>query len=311
MGTVKSVDFRGLMSATATSSLPAGKWVAERKWDGIRVGIRKRAQWIKMWSRLGNEQDIPPQILIALQQLPDGYYDGELIMPGGRSSDVKALMNHRKLQLVLFDLLETTSAHDCQPLDLISQPWSTRRSYLETAFLHLQKTGTYSSIHLCDVVPVASWDDAQKMVEAIWEQGGEGIMLKHIDAKYRCDKRGKEFLKVKELQSATLTILGFCPSEGEVRNLGDYGTVVLQDEDGVVVPVKILDDEERLKLEKRGSSTRTWKEVRLISGKKLTYFIDNSATGTNLCIEFQNRTTDGSYRHPRWNHFAAPGHVCS
>lgn len=290
------------MLATATTILPRGSWVAERKEDGHRLIIdRPSSDVVVCWSRLGNrrEQDLNHDLLVELSRLPLGTYDGELVVPGGVSTDVTDHANRSKLRVVLFDVLRDS----IEPLMI--QPWSIRRKYLEKCYA---SRSNWSRVTISSLTFVKTWDEVQAAADRIWDEGGEGLILKDTTAPYRAGKRTKVFLKIKECNAAVTTILGFAQSEGEVMSYGLYGTAVVRDADGVVVPVKVLDDETREKLSHEGRAaadagvalhTHT---VRLLSGKKVTYWTGHPWVGRKLGIEYQVRTVDGSYRHPRWDH---------
>lgn len=289
--------FRAPMLATATTSLPKGSWIAEEKYDGHRliVNVTDTADYLKAWSRAGNERDLPTHLRTQLNMLPPGLYDGELVVPHGYSSSVSDLSNQKRLEYVLFDILRSGVT------EAVDQPWIKRRFLLEKMYA-MAGFKQDDHVKLAPVRPISTWKDVEEVSQKVWDAGGEGLILKDTTAPYKIGKRTKTFLKIKECQPAVLTVIGFAPSEGEIMELGDFGTVILKDADGIVVPVKVLDTEERNKLAVafRSEATR-WEEVRLLSGKKVRYFTNHPAVGRKLHIEFQNRTPDGSYRHPRWD----------
>lgn len=277
--------------------LPRGNWVAEIKYDGHRTGVLVRTvdemKHVHAWSRLGNEQLLSPKMIEALQRLPDGYYDGEIVpTEGGGSSAVKDLSNFNKRMIVLFDVLE---AHG---QDVTSKPWLSRRAFLQG----LRDLFVPGVLELSSAVPVASWNEVEAIRDRVWELGGEGLILKETSAKYECGKRRKCFLKIKQCIPAELRVIGFAPSEGEVLQRGDYGRVVLEDEQGNRTLVKILDDEQHAKIVRAGEgATLTWDAFRLPSSIKVEFFRGHPYDGRILHIEYQERTPDGSYRHPRWD----------
>lgn len=287
-------NFRSPMLATATTSLPPGKWIAEEKFDGHRLIVSRTATTVKAWSRQGNERSLTTKMLHALEMLPVGIYDGELIVPQGYSSSVSDLSNAGSLVYVVFDLLELLG------YETVLKPWKERRELLVEMF---SRQEDQSVVTLAKTFEVKSWETVQRLAEAVWTEKGEGLILKDVNAVYRVGKRTKTFLKVKQVQPALLKIIGFAPSEGEVMNYGNYGTAVLQDEQGVVVPVKVLDDKTRAKLLKaeKAEGSQGWRTERLLSGIKVTFHTNHSWVGRKLHIEYQLRTPDGSYRHPRWD----------
>lgn len=310
--------FRSPMLATALNFLPPGKWVAEQKYDGhrlivsvttnaqeeplVRSGKERERKMVRAWSRAGKERGLPVHLVQALSLLPPGIYDGELIVPQGYSSSVTELTNQMKLQYVLFDMLTVGDK------DATSDMWMVRRTRLEEAY-RVYSPGQNGSpgfggkqhVLLAETVPVRTWEEVQALADEVWLQKGEGLIVKDTAAPYRCGKRTKTFIKVKECQPAVLQIIGFAPSEGEVSGYGDFGTAVLEDRDGLIVPVKVLDDATRARLNKADTGARKWQDVRTVGNIKVHMHTDHPWVGRNLHIEFQSRTPDGSYRHPRWD----------
>lgn len=299
----KTLKFVSPMLATATTILPPGRWVAEEKYDGHRIIVAREEDGdvlIQAWTRTGKAPGTSIQRAMmsvrmskSFRDLPTCILDGEFVMPsGGYSSNVSDLANSDKLKYVVFDVLNVLGR------DVTSQSYSMRRAYLEEI---MSKRSVPGVIELAPAQRVSSWREVMDLSEAIWNRGGEGVILKAIDAPYRPGKRTKTFLKVKECRSAVLTIIGFARSEGEIMQYGDYGTAVLRDTTGVVVPVKILDDETRARIAKVHVELGGWRDMRLLSGVRVSMHTSHPWVGRKLHIEYQMRTPDGSYRHPRWD----------
>lgn len=303
-----SNGFRFPMLATAlevatkgVEKLPPGMWVAEEKFDGHRIVLSVQQGKVIGWSRTGldtreSNRPIPPHLMVELALLPDGVYDGELIVPGGTSSDVADLANSSKLNYVIFDVLQYLATH-CTGIS-----WSDRRKLLEKVF----KTKLQSThVHLAEYFPVADWSMTQEAVGKIWERGGEGIILKRVDASYECGKRTKTFLKLKGLHPVVTTVIGFVPTQGEVMNRGDFATAVVQDEQGITTIVKTLDDEEIGKLSKEfGTGVGpVFQKHRLSAGRNVDMIVNHPAVvnARKLHCEYTERTADGLYRHIRWD----------
>lgn len=280
--------------------LPAGHWVGEQKYDGMRVVIVKLSgSGPVFYSRLGNDQRklVRPEIARQMNALADGIYDGELYIPGGTSSDVKDLNNVPKQRLVLFDILSYRKE------DIAIQTWSSRRTALESAIAEASDLAMSEIISLSPYVPVRSRADVEQLAETIWEEGGEGLILKDMSAPYRCGKRSKAFLKVKDIKSAVLEVVGFAPTEGEIMHRGDFACAVVKDEEGITTVVKTIDDAELARMTKEFGTgiEQVRQSIRLSSGKKLDIIVNHPRVGSLLRIDYQQRTPDGNYRHPRWD----------
>ena len=214
---------RALPAKKALADFTNAGWVLEEKHDGHRLIVEVMHEGmsflVKAYSRGGKTRDLPAHIIRALGYLPDGVYDGELLVPGGTSTDVKALHQADQLQLLLFDILES-----CR-MALHNQQAHVRRSYLEQACRLLEPDSPVR------VTP--QFEVSAKKLQEIWDRGGEGAILKDITMLYLEGKRSPGWIKFKKLAAAELTITGF--EEG--RN-GPHSTICLRDADGVDITVK-------------------------------------------------------------------------
>jgi hypothetical protein len=206
-------------------------WALEEKFDGWRIGIDKRDGAIIAWQRpKAGEQPkrcelLTPAILDGLQHLSDGIYDGELVVPGGKSWDVPT--KGAQLMLVLFDVL-AIGGENVMPL-----PYSERRYRLLCELAKLPEG--QMAITTESVAP--SW----AAVEAIWARGGEGAILKRLDSPYRPGSRTDAWTKVKQLEHILMRIVGF-----EAGKSGPYSAATVLDPiSGKTTTVKTLDNATR------------------------------------------------------------------
>lgn len=287
----------GFVSPMLASPMPErfvvpapGTWVAEEKFDGHRivvaVGDYKTDLFsnrsVYAWSRHGVNRLLPLHVRESLALLPDGVYDGELVVPGVRlyvghgegrhaSSAVTELANIDKLVYQVFDVIELlgTSA--------VEHPYSYRRALLREMF-----NGTPNlvpGVQLAQSTPVSSAIEVRMLAEGVWARGGEGLIVKRSASPYLPGKRTRDWVKVKQLRSAVLTVVGYLPGRGKVIDNGPHATVVLRDDQGCETTVKTLN----------------MKELARLDANPKAYI------GRKLRIEFQERTPDGGYRHPRWD----------
>jgi len=255
---------------TADFSPAESGWVAEEKYDGHRLCVVVNGKSVKAWSRNAIARALPPHLVEALGALPDGTFDGELIALGKQKSyGVTELTNADKLCFVVFDILEVMGRNT------MSHSYGDRRLLLEETFRTMRHN---DSLLLSWMTPVRKMADVHRLAQEVWARGGEGLIVKRLEDTYTPSKRSRGWLKVKQCGHATLKIIGYVPGK-----LGPYATVLLEDKDGNTTKVKTLNDKERAAL-----------------AKNPVLFI-----GEQLCIEFQERTPDGSYRHPRWDHWAS------
>jgi ATP-dependent DNA ligase len=246
--------------------LKAGHLVVEEKFDGHRCIVRvEHGEPIKAWSRTGIDcrNKLASHLLQSLRSVPNGVYDCELLLPGGKSTDVTRLEVQHRLHLVVFDLLELNGD------PVFSQPWSARRELLAGI------DGWSSFVYLSHVeFQVRTPQLLEAFVSAIWEKKGEGVIVKDKRARYEPGKRRDAFLKIKDCGTTVVTVVGF-----EAGTTTDSNVVVFRDDDGNVCKCKVVNDEWRAK----------------VAADPDKYI------GRRLRIEFHERTPDGSYRHPRWD----------
>jgi ATP-dependent DNA ligase len=242
-------------------------YVMEEKYDGHRLIVKVDSNEVVAWSRQGNIRGLNRALADSLGRLPAGVYDGELCIPGGTSTDVVALDKLDTAVLYLFDLLkleiDPTVEHDHLYM---------RRNALEAAFWSSFDTPAQAR----QLRLAMQHDVSADMLKSIWDNGGEGAILKHIDSRYMPGKRSKDWIKLKRLASATLTLVDF-----EEGLLGPHSKLVLIDDSGVRITVKALNDE--------------WRAAFAVNADA---FINKRVT-----ISFQERTRDGRYRHPMADHF--------
>lgn len=262
-----------------------GVWAVEQKFDGHRIVVavnRNRPPvLVTAWSRAGNVRELPPHLIEAFAQFPNGYYDGELMVEGGRSFGVTELVNFDKLVYMLFDVLELDG------VDMTAERYDRRRQLL------LALKTDLSLAHPVQVAQSVNIDNRRQLLairKAIWDADGEGIVVKRRSGLYFPGKRSADFFKEKKLQSTVCVVIGFAPGAGEIIDRGPYAKVIVRDSAGTEFSVKTLNDEELHKLEMRGTLPVS------VFGKW-----QHPDIGRELRIEFHEQTPSGKYRHPRWD----------
>jgi ATP-dependent DNA ligase len=269
-----------------------GEWFAEEKYDGhrlvVEVGLPDRGLGpvVRAWSRDGKDRLLPPHLRLPLETLLPGVYDGELIVPGQRSYGVPVLETLKDQVYVLFDVLRVGS-DDLTTVGL-GAVYKDRRAMLEEIVKStfpqqpIASSGASFPVQLGWARPLLSEEYLHEEALDVWERDGEGLILKSVASTYTPGKRQRDWLKVKQIRQAVLRVVGYRPGK-----LGPHSTLLLEDEEGVQTIVKWKSLEELAKLDAN----------------------PESAIGRHLVIEFQELTPDGSYRHPRWDHWAEPDEV--
>ena len=259
-----------LYEAVANPSL----YAVEEKWDGFRALVTIAPDGsIAIRNRSGEDKGRganTPVLFAALRALVAAMptmtkgtvLDGELV---GRSwAETAHLLGgagqtESGLRFVVFDLPYGAGR------DLRSLPFSARRAHLETL---MAKATT--PIEISRLLR-----PTRDLASAIWARGGEGLIIKRLDAPYLSGNRNS-WSKVKRAQTADGIITGFEPGNGKYA--GMVGAVILsQYRDGKLV------------------------EVTRVSGMSdaIRAVLSSADLEAVVEFEFQDRTTD-SYRHPRW-----------
>ena len=209
---------------------PASDWQMETKFDGERALVAVRSGVVTAWHRAGRDANgdtrdglpwtLAPQIVAVMARLPDGDYDGEVVVANGRSSDARRFDNAHALRLVIFDALALLGR------DITGLTYTERRAALEVVSEIL---GEHDPVLLA-----ANGDPDRATYDAIVAAGGEGVILKHRSSKYT-GKRSSQWVKVKARHEAVVTIVGF-----EEGKNGPTSVVVFRMESGVESKAKVL-----------------------------------------------------------------------
>jgi ATP-dependent DNA ligase len=206
-----SAVFRPLMLSHAIedrelAAITPGDFVAEWKWDGIRVQASHRNGEKRLFSRTGD--DISGAFPDVVEALPEGVVlDGELlVMRGGEVAPFNDLQQRLNRKAVTAAMLKSHPAHirlydvlfegeeDLRPL-----PFTNRRARLEA--WHARHTPERT-----DVSGIIAFESIAEL-EALWagarETGIEGLMLKRRDSPYLAGRPKGHWYKWKR---APLTI---------------------------------------------------------------------------------------------------------
>ena len=155
-------------------------WVQE-KWDGERLMVRRRGQYLEGWNKQGQTIAVPPVLTSALLSMPvpDFVLDGE----------------HERSGYHCWDLLHADN------VDLATYAYGERYGILKVFT-------ACPSIHI-----VPSWstpDDKERIIFELLTNGAEGVVFKDTLAPYRPGRAGQHF-KLKFEKSATVRIRSVDP----------------------------------------------------------------------------------------------------
>ncbi|MBC7604084.1 MAG: DNA ligase D [Ramlibacter sp.] len=190
-------------------------WLYEIKFDGYRMLARVEGQRIALFTRNGNDWTRKlPELHKALgeMELPDGWYDGEIIMPGTRSpSDFQALQGAfdtartAKIVYYLFDVPY------CADYDLREVPLVERRAVLE----RIVKRKPRANVRFSEVFDA----NPQEVLASACKLGLEGVIAKRRDSAYVL-RRSSDWIKLKCGQRQEFVIGGFTDPQGSRAGVG-------------------------------------------------------------------------------------------
>ncbi len=162
-------------------------YVAEWKWDGIRVQLVARSGERRLYSRSGDDIGAAfPDILAAMPT--DVTLDGELLVLRGGDvapfNDLQQRLNRKTptpkflrdypAAVRLYDMLREGEE------DLRILPFVERRRRLEGWYARAQPPG----FDLSPLVRFAGWQELRELRDGARERGIEGLMLKRADSPY-------------------------------------------------------------------------------------------------------------------------------
>lgn len=172
------------------STVSLDEFVAEWKWDGIRVELVGTASERRLFSRGGDEISRAfPEIVEAFDFI--GVLDGELMIRGeaqggeagsfnalqqrlGRKTVTRTMMTDYPPFVRLYDVLEAGGR------DLRSLPWVERREVLESIAASLPA----DRFDLSRMIEAADFDALSAIRDAARDAAIEGVMLKRRDSPY-------------------------------------------------------------------------------------------------------------------------------
>ncbi|MCC2673889.1 MAG: ATP-dependent ligase-like protein [Ramlibacter sp.] len=202
------------------------EWIFEIKFDGYRMLARVEGGRIQLVTRNGNDWSSRLSGLVGAlgtMDLPDGWYDGEIIMPGEDvPADFQALQgafdSRRTEQIVyyLFDL-PYCAGHDLRDVPLLQ-----RREVLQ----RIVERKPHPNVRFSAVFDVP----AKQMLDSACRLGLEGVIAKRRDSAYVC-RRSSDWIKLKCKRRQEFVVGGWTDPKGSRTGIGSL-LLGVHDEDG-------------------------------------------------------------------------------
>jgi DNA ligase D-like protein (predicted ligase) len=201
---IRSAAFVEPMECLAVAKLPDGaQWLYEIKLDGYRAEAVRSESGVILFSRSRKSFNKQFSLIVeALADLPENtVIDGEVVAldESGRP-DFNLLQNFRsaasRIHFFVFDLLIY------QGRDLTRLPLFERHEIMRSVLKFESPL-----IHISDYVEASATD----MLDAVREQGLEGIIGKRKDSAYEPGKRSGAWIKYRVNRGQELVIGGYIP----------------------------------------------------------------------------------------------------
>jgi bifunctional non-homologous end joining protein LigD len=217
-GSKKLSSFIEPMKAQLSDRMPfnSDEWLFEIKWDGYRAIAEVNEKGKKLYSRNGLTFDKAYiKVFEALSELSlPVTLDGEIVVLGSNGQpDFNKLQNYNnkdkdKIQFYVFDVLEINGQ------DTTSLPLINRKELLK------QLLPESDVIKYCDHLE----NDGKTFFTQMQQLGLEGMIAKRKKSKYLIGKRTSDWLKIKNVKTRDVVIVGFTEPKG---SRSYFGSLVL------------------------------------------------------------------------------------
>lgn len=201
--------------ATLVDRPPPGDWIYELKFDGYRLLARIDGGEVRLFTRNGHDWTSKLRSLaqaVRGLQLPDGWIDGEIVVPGaGGAPDFQLLQNAfdssdtQAVRYHVFDLPHA-AGHDLRQV-----PLQQRRALLR----QLLQAHPSARIHFSESFEAAPGNLLHKACELRME----GLIGKRADAPY-AGGRSASWIKLKCGQRQEFVVGGYTDPKGSRTGLG-------------------------------------------------------------------------------------------
>ena len=185
-------------------------------------GVRARWDGTHLISRGGNVFSAPEWFTNGFPSVP---LDGELWIGRGRYEEVSSIVRTqqphegwRNVRLLVFDL----PAHG---------------GTFEQRVMAINRLKAESDSRYWDIIEqrhIGNEEDLQKWLQAVIDEGGEGLIL-HRDSALYSSGRSQDLLKLKPFTDAEATVIGYRPGKGQFA--GRIGSLIVRTDQGVTFSI--------------------------------------------------------------------------
>ncbi|MNO32969.1 putative DNA ligase-like protein [compost metagenome] len=203
------------------SEIPQGDhWIAQIKWDGVRMLTYYNGQEVKLINRKGNDrsQQYPEFIDIRAYCGADSVIlDGEMIaLEGGKPSfhEIMRRDGLRREQEIRFAASRIPAIYMVFDIVYCNGEWVNGRTLAERQRLLAEVITPNERVQI-----VPNVNDADSLFTVMKQQGWEGIVCKRLDSTYPFDGKDARWMKVKLAYDMYAVIGGVTFRDGLVNAL--------------------------------------------------------------------------------------------
>ena len=261
-----------------------GEFYLTEKYDGQRCAIIKNADGIKAFSRSGERILGLVDIEKSISKLPNGFYDGELLIQGHEQlKDREVLQQTLKItrkdgekhgvDFYIFDYITLQEFEDGKS----KSTYKERREFLEQLTYIDVPNSMGENLVLAPILYKGSDQNAiPPLLKEMEDKGREGLML-NTNSIYEC-KRTHNILKLKTMQTVDLKVIGFEKGKPLGKYENTLGTLIV-DYKGYPLGVSGFTDEMR---------TTIWGNQDFYMGKiaEISYFRESKNEQGGLSVSF-------------------------
>jgi bifunctional non-homologous end joining protein LigD len=218
------------MEPVSSDSIPKGEeWIAQVKWDGVRILTYSDNHEVRLFNRKKNERTLHFSEITTISQYCSStsvILDGEVIALGedGRPSFQQVMRRDglRKLDRIKMVVESVPIIYLIFDVIYLDGEWIDNKPFHERNEILGEIITPHDHIQL-----VPAMTEAEALFHAIKEQGMEGIVMKRTSSPYTIGKKRDDWLKVKNYRDIIAVIGGFTLGHDTVNSilLGLYDNV--------------------------------------------------------------------------------------
>jgi bifunctional non-homologous end joining protein LigD len=210
------------MEPVSSATIPSGEdWIAQIKWDGVRILTYADDQEVRLYNRKKNERTLHyPEVTNISEYCTSRsvILDGEVISLGGNGKpsfhDVMKRDGLRKFERLKMVTETVPIIYMIFDVIYLNGEWINNKPFHERNEILAEIITPNEHIQL-----VPSITEADALFNAIKEQGMEGIVLKRAGSPYAIGKKRDDWLKVKNYRDIIAVIGGFTLGNNAVNSI--------------------------------------------------------------------------------------------